>query len=206
MIPRVVVDVQHAFRGGRHANDRGAVFVRSNGLKVSEVDLALEYAKAIADELRSRGRAEVLVNNPSTGLFCGPYQRRQESANRMGAAAYLACHVNAGRGSYARIGFTAARSIGLANEIRGSIEDWFGDTLSSVQVKPIAQTDRGSVCVRFATCPAVLLEPFFGDNPLHLADLGSAMGLRDLGHLVGAGVLRWWEALPVRLTPAAPVA
>jgi N-acetylmuramoyl-L-alanine amidase len=95
---RVVLDVQHAFRGGRHAGDRGARFRRADGATVDEIELALDYATAARRFLLQLG-ASVLTNNPSDGILVGSYEQRARVAEAWRADVYLACHVNAGAGA-----------------------------------------------------------------------------------------------------------
>ena len=189
--PLVVLDVQHAYRSS-HPHDRGAVFTRANGLRVSEVDLVLGYVAAAARQLAALG-FQVGTNNPATGLFVGPYQRRQAEASAMLACAYLACHVNAGGGRYGRVGLAHPRSSRLASSLalglaRSAVAPR-GYVCSTVGVKP---HERGSVCIRFVECPAVLLEPFFGDNPEHLARFGTPGGLQALGEDIAVAVAEWY--------------
>ena len=41
---------------------------------------------------------------------------------------------------------------------------------------------------------ALVVEPFFGDNPRHQAQLTTAAGLASVGEMIGQGVASWWGA------------
>ena len=75
---RVAVDVQHLYRDGKHAGDRGAIFTLEGGARIAEVQATVLYAQALVEWLRSRG-AEVLTNDPVHGIMVGPYSRRTAS-------------------------------------------------------------------------------------------------------------------------------
>src|SRR5258706_8674115 len=107
----VAVDVQHAWRPWPHVGDRGALFYRPDGLTVDEVSLASGYAAATVAELERAG-AVVLRNRPPAGPLTGPYSRRGDYAGGGGARSYLACHVNAGRGGFARVSSIQPRAAG----------------------------------------------------------------------------------------------
>lgn len=192
---RVAVDVQHLFRDGIHRGDRGSIF-RIPGLgKVSEGASVLHYAQALSSELTLAG-AEVLTNDPGKGILTGPYYRRARAATAFRASLYLACHLNAGGGSYALAEHAlespyAARAAGAARVVLESVRQLPG--IGGLEVRALAAGDRGHVCVAgFTTGPALILEPLFGDSPAHRG-LMSLQGLESVGRAIARGVLDWWS-------------
>jgi len=190
---RVVVDVQHVYRTGLHARDQGSVYTLPNGSHVAEAALSGTYAAALVAALRARSAA-VLTNVPTRGVLVGPYERRNREANAFDAHAYLACHVNAGGGTYGAAeymvgggGQPLAQRIGLAvtatfPEVRG----W--------KCVPLMDGQRGAVCIQAvdARRVALILEPFFGDCPAHVSMMGAA-ALQGLGEAIAAGLSEWWR-------------
>jgi N-acetylmuramoyl-L-alanine amidase len=187
---RVVVDVQHLYRA-RHPNDRGARFALENGTHVWEADAALIYADAIGDWLEARG-VPVLRNDPTRGILTGPYQRRHRAVESWGATAYLACHLNSGRGAYALLEVMEDRDDTLARAIGTELVKV--PELQRFERRWLAVEDRGSVCIRFVkdTIPAVLCEPFFGDQLAH-QPLLAPHRLRQVGEAIAQGVEAWWR-------------
>jgi N-acetylmuramoyl-L-alanine amidase len=192
---RLAVDVQHLYKPAPHDRDRGAVFTLPGGLTVAEAQLATLYAQALIMWLHARG-AMVLANAPAVGQLMGSYNHRNLEAFKWGAHAYLACHVNAGGGGYALSEYVAGTSGGaLAMAINHSLADNLAE-ITSAQSGPLTSVQRGFVCIgEFdRSRPAVILEPFFGDNPRHQA-LIPASRLAQVGEAIGEGVAAWWERL-----------
>lgn len=193
--PLVAVDVQHVYRSGLHARDRGSLYVLADGRKVTEAEAASAYASALAQRLRDRG-LRVLTNDPATSTLVGPYSRRNRAAAAAGASLYLACHVNSGRGSYAALEMMAAhRNSSLCAWIMQRLVDVFPEILSARQVV-LQHGDRGAVCLEAFPGPAILVEPFFGDNPRH-QPLLEAPRLKALGECIGDQVARWFQSGPI---------
>ena len=201
-IPVIVLDVQHQLRGGIHAGDQGARF----GM-VTEVELATRYAQAAASRLLTRGYT-VVTNRWAQvdGAFAltGSYDRRGEAAASLGAAVYIACHINAGGGRYALAEIISSdpplvvdtKSIAFAttlmNEVAAAPQgihgsevkhfSGFGLRYRGTGSNPL-RFERGRGCISRAVelgIPAVLFEPYFGDNPEH-------SWLQD-GQFVGAAI------------------
>lgn len=150
--------------------------------------------------------------------FVGTYTQRGRYAAERGCQLFLACHVNAGGGRYALVGAMAGSSIAnvrarlVAGMIAGELRTLPG--IHGAQVKALHRWDpprvgpdanqplrfeRGAICIAGAAArgvPAVLLEPFFGDNPEHQARLTSADGLRLVAGRVVDPVLEWALSLP----------
>jgi N-acetylmuramoyl-L-alanine amidase len=198
---KAVVDVQHIYRSGIHRWDRGTVYRLATGGKVNEADCAVHYAQTLAAQLRSWG-ALVWSNEPKSGILVGPYATRQIAATALGANLYLACHLNAGRGTYALVeymdgGLGAAVGKAITSELANSLPE-----VDSGKVVVLEPTDRGAVCIRgFTAGPSVILEPLFGDNAVHQRLLSLA-GLEMVGLGVARGVATWWrQSRPMVLVP-----
>jgi len=190
----VAVDVQHLYRDGKHAGDMGSVFELAGGAKLPEAQAVLVYAQAAVSWLAARG-ASVLTNNPVAGTLTGPYGRRHNAAAAWGAHAYLACHLNAGGGSYALAEYmvpTGGQALGVA--ILGILADRFQE-IRGTKINPLMPGQRGAVCIAGlpASVTAIVLEPFFGDNALQ-QPLLSHDRLVSLGEAVGEGVAAWWAS------------
>jgi N-acetylmuramoyl-L-alanine amidase len=197
---RVVVDVQHLYRDGRHQNDRGTVYHLTGGGAVAEADCARHYADALVVALRAMG-AIAWTNDPAGARLVGPYERRQKTANELGANLYLAAHLNAGGGGYALTEFLSAspfraRAMLYGRAIVTELERAFPEAVRSGTVRDLSLVDRGAVCIRaFTGGPAIILEPLFGDHPRHqwLLTLAS---LEALGQAIARGVAEAWRMMP----------
>jgi hypothetical protein len=191
---RVAVDVQHLYKTSNPL-DRGAIFDLPGGFHLSEAQAVTVYAQALCTWLMARGAA-VLTNNPAGKVMVGSYYRRLKEAQKWDAHAYLACHLDAGNGSYALLGHVAGTSgSGLGTRIGWRLCEDFPEILS---YKGIAMSEktRGYVCIAgFPTDrAAVLVEPFFGDNQRQQSLLSSPR-LVAVGESIGEGVARWWESI-----------
>lgn len=184
----VAVDVQHLYRSGQHAGDRGAEFTLANGTHTDEAAATLGYGAALAAALEGLG-ARVLRNR--SGLPDGPYSARQRAARDAGALIYLACHVNAGGGGYGVVEYMAASSMSrrLGDVIAGALVP---PAVPKCSARSIAPHERGAVCIEGHPGASVILEPFFGDNPYHQY-LFAAPALVTLGQMIAAGVAWWWK-------------
>lgn len=196
---KVAIDVQHLYRVAPNARDRGATFSLADGTTIHEAEAATLYAQALAEYLSARGAA-VLVNNPARGSMVGYYSRRNREATLWGAHLYLACHVNAGGGDYSRVEYmrglaasTAVATTAAAHAVNDGLS--FLPEVRSRQTVLLRHGDRGAVCIERCGpwVAALLLEPFFGDNPKHQRLLSTA-GLKTVGQLIGQGVAAWWRA------------
>jgi N-acetylmuramoyl-L-alanine amidase len=191
---KVALDVQHLYRPN-HPSDQGTVYHLANGYanssSITEAHCTLIYAGAIHEFLASWG-AEVLTNDAGAGVLTGFYSQRNHAAGLWGADLYLACHLNAGGGSYAAIEMMAAhrddRLTGfIGTELTQSVPE-----IRSSRAVGLGQTDRGAVCIRDCSCPAAILEPFFGDTPSQQG-LMAAGRLLEVGQAIARGVGSWWR-------------
>jgi len=191
---RVAVDVQHLYKTSNPL-DRGAIFELPGGFHLAEAQAVAVYAQALCAWLQARGAA-VLTNQPAAQVLVGSYYRRQKAAEKWGADAYLACHIDAGKGSYALLEYVVGSAgMVLGSRIGARLCEDFPEILShkTVSLSPPA---RGYACISgFPTDrAAVLVEPFFGDNPRQQGLL-STPNLIAVGESIGEGVARWWESV-----------
>lgn len=196
---RIAVDVQHLYRRS-HAGDRGAVFTLPNGTHVTEAHAATQYAGALASELRAGG-ADVLTNDATAGVLVGDYWTRNRQAAAWRAHAYLACHVNAGGGRYARTcrmageyvpGAAFVDAFDLSAAILRALAAGLVE-ISSGSATVLRRGERGAVCIQSFNGPGLVLEPFFGDSLAHQGLL-VAPGVQAVGMAIAAGVESWWVA------------
>jgi N-acetylmuramoyl-L-alanine amidase len=191
---RVAVDVQHLYKTS-NPDDRGAVFELPGGFHLNEAQAVTVYAQALCAWLAARGAA-VLTNHPAAQVMVGSYYRRQKEAEKWDAQVYLACHLDAGKGSYAALEYVVGSAgMTLGARIGARLCDDFQEILSykTVSLGPQA---RGFSCISgfFSARAAVLVEPFFGDNPRQQGLL-STPKLVVVGESIGEGVARWWESV-----------
>jgi len=213
----LILDIQHTGRKSK-PGDMGAAYdldgdgvTGENGER--EVDLVRGYTAAARDYALSLGwRVDV--------LDAGEYSERHHLAGQIskggGRTAYLACHVNAGRGSYGlvrpdyrsvggfRLAEALAASLGtLTPEItRARIELLYpSKTAASAGLRDVSTADQVAWWTRGWGCidgiyegPAelcgCLVEPFFIDWPGHKS-LTTPEGLIRLGRTLVEGVRRW---------------
>ncbi len=197
--PAIAIDVQHLYRTGPLAGDRGARFTLPDQRTIYEADAVTLYAQALAEWLRAWG-ATVLVNDPLRGRLVGPYGRRNREATLARADAYLACHLNAGRGEYALCEYMATLPAATQAQCQ-ALADWIltgginAPEIRGRQVRRLKDGERGAICIKNVGpfIPALILEPFFGDQPRH-QPLFETARLQLLGREIGQGVAAWWRA------------
>jgi N-acetylmuramoyl-L-alanine amidase len=191
---KVAVDVQHLYK--RDApRDQGSLYSILGGGKVTEAHCTTIYAGALVAALKGWG-AEVLVNDPAHGVFVGSYPVRNAAALHWGARVYLACHLNAGRGSYALVEMMAPQpddhlSTHIVNELIHSTPE----ILSGHRNLLRRNRDRGAICIEGFPALGLILEPFFGDNPVQQALL-KAPRLLGIGQAIARGIASWWASKP----------
>ena len=182
----VIFDRQHYGKPGR--SDMGAGYdIDADGVvenQEREANLTMRYIEPAIEELKLKGIEVHLLDS-------GWYPNRHAEANNIARqnpgekVAYLACHVNAGKGDY-MVCLHDSRSQngrGLANYITKSAQF---DRLPDVRrflVRPASATNdwkRGYSCIRdiYLGPPnicGVVFEPYFIDQPAH-AYLSTAEG------------------------------
>lgn len=189
----VVLDVQHLYRSGIHAGDRGTRYSLPGGGSIWEAQAATTYAAAAARWLKARG-ATVWTNDPAHNFLVGPYSRRNRFANGLRPDCYLACHVNAGGGDYAAFEYVAQERALSVLALALSLGHALGALPEVKRFRPVAlkHGDRGAVCIERVIAPALVVEPFFGDR-LEQQGLFATDRLVALGEAIASGVSEWWH-------------
>lgn len=212
-----ILDIQHAGRPDK-PGDMGAAYdldgdgvTGENGER--EVDLVRAYVARAAEVLRTNGHKVTILES-------GTYGQRHATAIRIAQAdpnvrhVYLACHVNAGGGSYGLLRPDARSADGrfYAIVMVAKLEDNFPE-LTGVQVTPlyanaeaarkagrdvsdagkVAWWTRGYGCIDGiysgpSNLCAVLVEPGFIDSKRH-APLWTPGGLKRLGEALALAVM-----------------
>lgn len=210
----VIFDRQHAGKpsrgpGSGMGEDLGAV-MRTPAKDHYEADLTLAYIGHAVEALGKQSDVPVQVHviDPLTTPPRLTYAQRQARANDIarqapGArVAYVACHMNAGGGSYALVQHDHRSVRGQA--LAGYIAEQFGWRLpvGRTRVEPATGAwARGAPCIAGvysgpANICGVLVEPLFLDCPAHVAHITSGQGLPAIGHAIAAGLLAWHESAP----------
>lgn len=190
-------DIQHIGRRAREGDlGAGPVDVDGDGRAEAherEALLTPVYAAAASQQLYTLGHESVLL----TGC---EYAERHAGALRLirrgQPAAYLACHLNAGGGSYGLVLYLPShpRAQRLAEHIASTLA--MLPELSKVRTEAItgAWSRAEPTLAGLRGCddvlPGVCLEPAFLDQPSHRPLLDNH-GLARIGRAVATGVDRW---------------
>ena len=156
MFKRVAIDVQHMGKPHKPL-DRGASY---QGYQ--EADLVLKYATLTFQELTRKGYEAFLITS-------GSYTERHDWINKHGIDLYLACHLNAGGGSYSLVEYcwnAGEKTKKLAHIMADNFKNTLGT--SAAKVWEIAKGGRGESCIKNTRPSALLLEPVFLDVRSHL--------------------------------------
>jgi N-acetylmuramoyl-L-alanine amidase len=191
----VILDWQHVGKPNR--DDKGAAYdVDDDGDVDYEVELTDKYIQAAKNYLESRGHT---VHIFSEGWYSARHYRANEIAHENdGPVAYIACHMNAGRGNYGAT-FYDIRSAGgkrLAKTV-GSTLGKACPELRRIVVKGSSVTtwSRAFGTLRGifsgpANISGMCFEPAFMDTPEH-KQLLTDEGLERIGEALAVGVLKW---------------
>jgi len=192
----VVLDRQHYGKPGK--DDRGAQ-TEINGETVYEIDLTAGYIDAAVALLSAEGHT---VHVLESGWYGERHERAAEIArdNPHDLVAFVACHVNAGGGSYGLVLHDARSRSGL------SLAEAIADTLGTVAAPHldraiVRSTEADGTWARAhgtiagiwdapANCAGVCFEPMFIDTPRH-RELLTPAGLRVIGQALAVGCMTW---------------
>lgn len=192
---RVVLDRGHGQKAKGAPFDPGAC---AGGLR--EVDLAAEYIRVAAGEIRATGH-EVLL------LDAGTYDDRHARALAWAAEAprenalYVQCHVNAGGGKYGVVEHDVRSAWGrTAAACLADALDELPET-RTVRIWPIDRADRGWICIddiyASPTMAGLIYEPGFIDSTVHAA-LWTPWGLERIGYALAEGIRRYASVCAAR--------
>jgi len=194
----VILDRQHYGKPGR--DDRGAQ-TEIDGQAVYEIDLTLAYIEAATTLLLAEGHTVHILDS-------GWYGERNDRAceiareNPDERVAYVACHVNAGGGTY---GLTLhdARS-GGGRRLAEAVADVLGTNAAPhIDRSIVRAAEQGGTWSRAMTTisgiysgPAnisgICFEPFFIDSERN-RPLLSPLGLNVIGQALAVGCMNWGE-------------
>jgi hypothetical protein len=193
----VILDRQHAGKPGK--NDRGAS-VELDGRTVYEVDLTRAYIEAATDLLNAEGHAVYVLED---GWYSARHARACEIAreNPDERIAYVACHINAGGGSYGLV-LHDARSRG-GHALAEAVADALGTDNAALDRTLVRAADHEGSWARAMTTikgiysgpgnlSGICYEPFFIDSKRNQA-LMTADGLRAVGRALAVGCMQWGE-------------
>lgn len=191
------LDIQHLGRRSREGDlGAGPVDVDGDGQAEAherEALLTPVYAANASQQLYALGHDSVLL----TGC---EYVERHAGALRLlrrgQSGAYLACHLNAGGGSYGLVLYLPGhpRAQRLAEHIATTLA--MLPELSTVRTEAIAgawsraEPTLAGLRGHDDVLPGVCLEPAFLDQPAHRPLLDNA-GLARIGRAIATGVDRW---------------
>ena len=126
------------------------------------------------------------------------YRERQRAANRDGAVVYIEHHINSNAGQPGRYGFVivgrnASRtSKGMAKQYVEFLEGAFYPEIKAR--RPAVQIGgAGNISIVHTAMPAMLLEPCFGNNPVHADILKSIEGIDKLGDVLVRTITDWFS-------------
>jgi hypothetical protein len=193
----VILDRQHAGKPGK--DDRGAS-VELDGRTVYEVDLTRAYIEAATAALMAEGHAVYVLED---GWYSARHARACEIAreNPDERIAYVACHINAGGGSYGLV-LHDARSRG-GHALAEAVADALGTDNAALDRTLVRAADHEGSWARAMTTikgiysgpgnlSGICYEPFFIDSERNQA-LMTADGLRAVGNALAVGCMQWGE-------------
>jgi N-acetylmuramoyl-L-alanine amidase len=169
-INTIILDVGHAGKPSKPL-DRGCSYEG-----IYESDVTLQYAIFI--------RERFLLKEYNTFLITsGHYSERIRWANKHcdpKSSFYLSCHLNAASGHKGRYSLVehyydaTEQTRQLAEHIATQFHQILETEYPSMSYAPggvreIEKGGRGSVCLKNTNMSALLIEPFFLDNPEHVA-------------------------------------
>jgi N-acetylmuramoyl-L-alanine amidase len=183
-LPTIVVDAGH---GG---HDSGAL---GNGL--CEKDLTLDTALRLERLLRARGYPVVLTR--SDDRFLSLYER-SEVANELPNALFVSIHFNdntTASGDGIETFYAAQKAAWIPAALGGEECGCcaFAQCVQTAVVAGLGATDRGArprqlAVVRYARCPAVLVEGGFINNPWEARKVGQPEYREKLAASIAEGI------------------
>ena len=191
----VILDWQHQGKPPQKHRDRGAS-CEIDGVRVHETDLTRGYIDAAAKALRDAGHSVHILEQ-------GWYAERHAAACALSLelerpGAYVACHINAGGGSYAAT-YYDQRSKG-GERLAGCIASALGERLPEVtksKARSCGPEKSGRAWGVFRGIwpgpmwlSGVCFEPAFIDCEEHWP-LFTSEGLERIGQALAVGVMRW---------------
>lgn len=190
----IVLDRQHVGKPGQ--NDMGAWgdFDKDAKTEVQELEAILTGFYGLYCEVRLRELGHNVIS-----LSDGFYSERHKRACLYGADAYIALHLNAGKGEYSSCFYDYRSTKGklLADSIATEFKKKLPVSDALVrETKPDGQFPRPWGCINgvFSGKPvACLVEPLFIDNFKHQQFLSSESNIHMLGCTLAEGIHNWLQ-------------
>ena len=184
----IALDRGHVGRNYGNVTKAGA---QSGSL--NEDVLAREYMRAIEDTLRAAGHEVIL-------LCHGTYSSRQAFASPI-ADVFVACHVNAGGGTYGLVCYDHRSKSGpvLAQTVANELQRAWGSTPENPLSKTVAAAASSEKWenawnlikgVYSGKPVGLVFEPFFLDQKHH-ACMATPEGLARTGKALADGIIAW---------------
>ena len=188
-MPLIIFDRQHKGRTGKYANDLGSTYGTLVETNLTEAYIAAAKARAEAAGVA----CEVLTT--------GEYSTRQATARTraetvQGRVLYIACHINAGKGTYALVEYDDRSGNGKkAATAMAAAMDAGLSQVTSGRAEGLSSGDRGFVCLSGiysgpANLSGILVEPGFIDSSKH-ASMWTAAGLVTVGNVIADAAVAW---------------
>jgi N-acetylmuramoyl-L-alanine amidase len=176
--------------GHSRPGDRGASSIDGTSEHAYNLPLAIQIALELC-----RREIQATVFDSYTGATYGQAMRwLADQIRQANATAAIELHFNAAtgdaRGSEWLYWHSSAASQSLATSFRTAHTAAF-PWQPCRGIKPRDAEDRGALFLRYTHCPAIICEPFFGDNP---AEWSLFSQLRDQLALACATALADWIA------------
>jgi N-acetylmuramoyl-L-alanine amidase len=191
----IVIDRQHVGKPGKDDTGAWNDYDEDRTADVLELEAILTGFYGLWCEVRLRELGHNVIS-----LGDGHYVDRHKRANSYKADAYIALHLNAGKGDYSLVLHDARSKAGP--RLAACISEAFAKVLPTSRhifegTSPTARFPRGYNCIDgvfSGTAVAALVEPLFIDNPKHFAFLRDEKNLRVLGSALADGIDTWLKS------------
>lgn len=165
---------------------------------VSEEDYNLPLIEELQAELSKRGIQSVIISHYAGNGYSAAMNWLASELKELGVTAAIEFHYNAYEGESSGhetlYWESSKRGITLAKSILQALDQEFPDHPSR-GIQPKSANDRGALFLSLTHCPAVIAEPFFGDNPTEWARFSSADGVAQLVQAYANGISNWIATL-----------
>ena len=165
---------------------------------VSEEDFNLPLIQIVANLLRAQGVDVVIISYYQGNGYTAAMVWLAQELERLGVTLALEFHFNAYdktvSGHEVCHWKGSKRGIVAAKFVNDSYTEHF-PSLPNRGLKPKSPQDRGALFLSLTHCPAVILEPFFGDNPKEWGKMSRADSVIHLADANAQGILNYlaWE-------------
>lgn len=167
---RIALDIGHKYKIS-NPDDRGAK--RGDLVEADIAETYVHLARRYLNGSRIEGAMlSVFIPSPSGSILVGEYSDRHKWANNSLVDLYVQAHVNAGGGSYAWLGHNGlGPSREIAKVLGNGLVSEFSPEINKYTLVHLSSGERGWTCIKGVSCPAIIYEPCFLDNPIHARGL-----------------------------------